>query len=471
MKKISYLISLSILLSIMLSCNNGKDEWLKAKSENTVDALENFVEAFPKSVYTEIANKSIDSIYYSMDLFPVVINNKHGFIDNKGQLKIKNQFNSAFDFIGMFALVKDSLHWGIINKKGEYIIKPEYDEMSEFSDGLAAVKKDSLWGFIDTTGNLTIPYAFSDAWSFSDKLALVEKDNKWGFINTAGSFVIPAKYQRAYIHDNGTMMYTVDSVGTLMITLTCKNGKKIIKKDFEFFEQKPNYFGGNYWGYTDKKGNNQLTADSSDCIDEFENGMARIIVNQKWGYINAEDKLIINPEYDYCSFFENNIALIKKNDLFGYIDSTGKILITPKYITASIFFGDYAIVQMENSDRITFIDKMGKPMTNLKIISATSFINGIAGVMINEKWGFIDKNFKFVIQPQFDEIESLHNNFVLVKNKDKWGLINRKGDIVVDCKYDRIEFKGELAYVTLDSIEAYIDTTGKYIWKSEPIKQ
>jgi len=323
-------------------------------------------------------------------------------------------------------------------------------------------------GFIDTTVKLSIPYIFDDAWLFSDDLALVEKDNKWGFINKTGSFVIPAKYQRAYINDKGSTMFTIDSLGNFMRTLTNKNGKKIIKKDFEYFELKSNFFGGSNWSYTDKESNEKSEEDSTDCIDEFENGIARIITNEKWGFINVEGDVVINPDYEYCTSFEDNIARIEKNDLVGYIDSKGKILITPQYIKGSNFFENYAIVQLENSDRITFIDKTGKPMTDLNIHSATSFSNGIAGVMINEKWGFIDKNFNLFIRPQYDDIESLQNNFVIVKSKDKWGLINRKGDIVVDYKYDRFEFKGKLAFVTENNLEAYIDTTGKYIWKSDP---
>lgn len=467
MKRISHLLYLSIFVSILVSCNNGKDEWIKAKSENTVEALENFVKAFPKSAYTELANKSIDSIYHFMDLFPVFVNNKFGFIDDKGQLRIKYRFIDALDFSGDFALVKDSLKWGIINKKGEYIIKPEYDEISEYSEGLSAVKKNNKWGFMDTTGMLTINYMFDDVWFFSDSLALVEKDNKWGFINRSGSFVIRPNYQQSYIKENCVMTYVYNSGGFLKKILSCENGKKIIKKEFEYLERQPDYLGNYIWNYTEKKNDHPSDATTTECIDEFENGIARIFVNGKWGFVNMEGKMVIRPEYDYCTTFENNIAIIQKDGLFGYIDITGKIVLPPRYLIASTFSEDYAVVQIENSDRITFINKAGKPMTNLKIQSSTSFKNGLAGALINNKWGFIDNNFNLTIQPQFDEVESFHNNLALVKIKDKWGIINRKGNIVIDCKYDRLEFKGEVLSVSENNIEAYIDTNGNYIWKTE----
>lgn len=470
MKRNGYLIGLSVLLLIMVSCNNGKEDWIKAKSEKTVEALEAFVKAYPKSPYTAIANKTIDSIYSYMDLFKVDVNKKEGFIDNKGQIRIKNRFKKAFDFSGNFALVQDSILWGIINKKGEYIVKPEYDEISEFSEGLSAVKKDNKWGFIDTTGMLTINYMFDDVWTFTDNNALVKAGNKWGLIDKSGAYVIPPKYERAYINDKGSMMFTYDTTGSILQVLTCKNGKRIIKKHFEYFERKSDFFMRSFWSYTKKKVEGQPEETSTDCIDEFENGIARIIVNEKWGFISLDGKIIIEPEYEYCTCFENNIAIIQQNNLFGYIDNTGKILLTPKYIKAGNFYNGYAIVQIEDSDRMTFIDMTGKPMTNLNLQSVTAFSNGLAGVMINEKWGFIDKSFNLIIQPQFENAESFHNNFATVRIKEKWGLINRKGDIVVDCKYDRFEYNGKLFYVTENNLQAYIDTTGNYIWKSEPPK-
>ena len=476
MKKNNFITQLILLLFLLLAvrCNPGKEEWIQAKSENTLKAYEDFVMAFPKCNYTLLAKNKIDSIYYGLELFPVNIDNKYGFIDRDGQLRIKNRFDYVYDFKGMFALVKDSLFWGIINKKGDYVVQPEYTEISEFSEGLAAIKSGEKWGYADTTGEIPIPYEFDDAWLFTDSLALVKKDDKWGFIDHSGSFVVSPKYSGAYINDKGPITYFVRD-GKLKQILTNKNGLVIIKDNYEFLEKKTLDLGfrfSEYWEYTNENEDNQSKETLTDnCIDEFENGIARIIIDDKWGYIDLAGEFVIKPEYSFCSLFNNNIAIIKKNKLYGYIDTTGKVIISPKFIQAGAFVEGFAIVQYENADRLTFINERGKKMTNLKINGANVFSNGLAGVEINGKWGVIDRNFKLVIPAIYDEIEKYFKNFAIVKKGEKWGIIDMKGNKVVDCKYNSIRFKDDLAYVYANDTSAYIDTTGRFIWKSGlPIK-
>jgi len=94
-----------------------------------------------------------------------------------------------------------------------------------------------------------------------------------------------------------------------------------------------------------------------------------------------------------------------------------------------------------------------------------------------KKWGFIDKQGKIVITPQFDEAVGFHEGLAAVGVGGKYGFIDRTGRIVINPVFDStMPFDGGLAQVTVneasgdDSAKAkykfgFIDKTGKYIWQ------
>lgn len=71
----------------------------------------------------------------------------------------------------------------------------------------------------------------------------------------------------------------------------------------------------------------------------------------------------------------------------------------------------------------------------------------------NEKWGYIDHEGKYVINPQFKDAKLFCEGLALVKNKeDKYGYINKEGTFVISPEYKSASnFSEGLAYVTLEN--------------------
>ena len=61
------------------------------------------------------------------------------------------------DFKEGLAKIKKNGKWGFVNNKGEVIIKLNYDFVDDFSEGLAPVKQNGKYGYIDKTGKVIIP--------------------------------------------------------------------------------------------------------------------------------------------------------------------------------------------------------------------------------------------------------------------------------------------------------------------------
>jgi len=85
----------------------------------------------------------------------------------------------------------------------------------------------------------------------------------------------------------------------------------------------------------------------------------------KWGYINAEMKMVIKPIFDGAKNFSEGMAPVKTKGKWGYINGMGIFIIKPAFDSAEIFKGGYALVKFEN--KYFWIDRNG----NAKVKTGT----------------------------------------------------------------------------------------------------
>ena len=138
-------------------------------------------------------------------------------------------------------------------------------------------------------------------------------------------------------------------------------------------------------------------------------------------------------KYDWKGEYYEGLAKVKLNDKYGFIDKTGKEVIPIKYDNAEFFSEGLALVKLNN--KYGFIDKAGKEVIPIKYDDAYSFSEGLAKVKLNNKYGFIDKTGKEVIPIKYDDAYSFSkiSSLALVKLEGKWFYINQKGECVKDC--------------------------------------
>ena len=144
---------------------------------------------------------SFISYVHSLELYPIVINGKYGYINKYGNIVITPQYRLAYPFKeGYGRVMNNSKKYGFIDETGQFKIKPVYIKAEDFSNGLAviAINKENkkVYGFIDKTGKIVIEPKYEYAWSFSDGYAVVfEKYTDIGredtvrIINKKGEFL------------------------------------------------------------------------------------------------------------------------------------------------------------------------------------------------------------------------------------------------------------------------------------------
>ncbi|MBS1989811.1 MAG: WG repeat-containing protein [Cyanobacteria bacterium SZAS LIN-3] len=130
------------------------------------------------------------------------------------------------------------------------------------------------------------------------------------------------------------------------------------------------------WGYIDRSGNIVVEA-RFDMARPFADGLAPVMIGDKWGYINKLGKITIEPQFDYCIEFSEGLAAASKNGLVGYINKTGNFAIGPAFHQCSSFANGVAgVVLAEGTPRhkhTWFINAHGKKVFDLDRIARDSF--------------------------------------------------------------------------------------------------
>lgn len=71
---------------------------------------------------------------------------------------------------------------------------------------------------------------------------------------------------------------------------------------------------------------------------------------------------------------------------------------------------------------------------------ADSFVDGLALIKLEGKYGYIDKSGKLVIKPQFGEAYSFSEGLALVKIQGSNGYINRNGNLAIQTQFEHSGF-------------------------------
>jgi WG containing repeat len=109
---------------------------------------------------------------------------------------------------------------------------------------------------------------------------------------------------------------------------------------------------------------------ATQAVGEHESsatGLLPVQVKGKWGYIDREGQVRIQPRFDDAWDFSDGYAAVKVKDRWGFVDENGAMRITPRFDAVDSFGG------------------------------------GIAAVSWNDLWGFIDRSGNFILDPQLNK--------------------------------------------------------------------
>lgn len=164
----------------------------------------------------------------------------------------------------------------------------------------------------------------------------------------------------------------------------------------------------------------------------------------KVGYIDTDGQWVIQPQFEGALNFNNHgLAKIEQNARWALLTKAAKSSLLQTILMNAIFTWIktvWFVLSFMQDEKFGFIDKTGKIVVEPIYEDATRFdINDLAVVKINGKYGAIDKTGKLVIEPKYDnKIIIYSNDYIVLSSDDKCGMVSAKLDTIIDFQYNRI---------------------------------
>lgn len=357
-----------------------------------------------------------DSITYNT-VSSVYHNEKQGIIDLQGKSILPLKFNSIgynhdlHYFITYFGIIKERkngypktyempIYYDTLGKQ-QYTDCNVCQELNlkPVAKGYFMHRSDDTykWGVIDCDSNIVIPYEFDKIEKAVNGLVKVYKDDrrgskKYGIYNLKGEVVVKVNYDNLYLYNDFILFEkTKEKMGV------AKRNKKIIIPDkYEYIRPEENYFVGR--------------------------------ISNKWYAMDTTGKLLY-PEGVNHVFFDkrknllclqiddqNNYVFMNKQGSFSKVHNLG-------YDSHNLQY-DFDTLQGGSIFRqTTYVTKY------VKIYTYQYIKKDKQGAIVrqNNKWGYINPDASWLIQPEYDSLLTFSDNLIWAKKNNTWEVLDKQG--------------------------------------------
>jgi hypothetical protein len=286
---------------------------------------------------------------------------------------------TTFPIVGPTRSPTGGLLYGLIDARGKLLAKPSFDEVFPDREGMVAVRKGDKWGYADTTGRLALAPKWLAVGSFSEGLAAVVLESKpvgdsmedrftiyrCGFIDKKGAQVITP----AWLHDCGPF----------------RDGRA---RWVPFDEAQPRSRVGSFIDRSGAAVVSGIAAQSWDLGSLRETGPYDY--REGFVFLPAPPRLVdvagkpltVELGWVAAGSFTSGLARVQKsadNTVTGFIDKQGELAFATD-ATVGDFHDGLATFKPKGGSRLGFLDSCGKPAIAALYGAANDFSNGYAVV-------------------------------------------------------------------------------------------
>jgi len=397
---------------------------------NTVESFSNYIAHFPSYYNIHTAWKKLYKLYMYEYTDERIKKFKKEFPD----YPFKDELRRDMDLIKLFLFpFKRGDLYGFMNHKGIEIYSPQYESLNLFSEGLSLAMKNGQYGYVDKLNNVVIPFQFDYATDFISGRAIVEVGGKSGVINRSGKLILPLEFVELGQFSDGLIYASRDSL----------------------------------YGYYDLQGNNIIPEKFSDVFP-FSNGKAKVVINSKQAIIDSLGNYIIEPVHKEVYYFSDTLLVFRDSILFGIKSLKNKIIVKPTYEYISPLHNGRSIMIYNN--KLGYLNELGvkiiKPMYDVipNYLQICVFHENFAKIRLKGKYAIIDKNGKYVLNPEYIGLGEVSKLVAFNKGK-QWGYINLedKTTTILPLFDFASSFHYGLAIVDVKGLQGVINEKAKWI--------
>jgi len=293
-----------------------------------------------------------------------------------------------------------TVDYGYIDRQGQWVTEPIFQQAYPFHDGYAVCMwgiEGSVYGYglVDHTGEWVTDMTYKNMRGYYDGVLVAQdaSSGNWSFYDIDGNLLFgeDAVFYDASVFVNG--LAPVSEIG-----------------------------GDNLYGYLDRDGNMAIQPqfDLASVFDA-DSGLAMVrrggATTGKYGFIDRTGAMVIDYTYSYAGTFSEGFAPVKISTVSGaldwaFIDTTGQVVLQGDgWGYCRGFSEGLAAVCVGNPDdedeaKWGFVDKNGNWAVEPRYAGAMSFSEGLAavnqGTSYQPEWGYIDASGAFVLQPIYE---------------------------------------------------------------------
>lgn len=318
------------------------------------------------------------------------------FIKKDGNVVNQVCFLDATDFSEGYAFIRDINGYYVIDTNMNKLYK--VPSLSKFSNGVAVTSGVFGFGYINNQGKELFTMKALHAHDFKCGVATIERQQfAWSFVDTLGRFVTPYAYN--YLSDFKENYAIVKKQNTSSYTYIDHMGHDVL---FNF------YYGN----------------------DNIGANLIVIRKNNKYGFINKDDKIVIPCKYDYVEDFKDGFAHVKllKDDF--YIDVNNKKIPASKINTLNVV---HAIRAKKELFGYGYYTKKGT-YKKIKYKPIYDYQNHILCYNNDKLMLYVENQKKYIT------IGSIYNKNIKITLGLNYFLFNDKVYIIYNNKYDVIDY-------------------------------
>jgi hypothetical protein len=376
------------------------------------------------------------------DFYKYFINGKIGLA--KGKKEISAKYDKVTPYNKSIYLIQQDSKYGIVDTALRYIFQAEYDSVLVTKYGYFIYttvsnkrgNAEKRWSLVGFKKEVVIPPIYKGLTAATEPpFALKDATGYYGYINIHGDTIIKPRYETASPFKNGTAMVTYSD--------SCGKNTAVINSDNHLIAQ-DNYLE-NY-----KKGFNHINSKK-----ELDYNFP---LNKYLRYRALNSKIILAEGHSGHTILHRSgaeLATAVKNMIFtidpdiiivyndtatGIIADTGRVILplTSKY--DSIFPFSDGFARVKKNGKFGCIDLNNNKRISCQYPDMKDFHGGHAPVLLLGKWGYINKEEEFAVQPYYKAATLFAKDAGAVKlDNGKWNTVNKKGTLMNMTEFDSIK--------------------------------
>lgn len=389
---------------------------------------------------------------------------KYGLYDLDKEEKMKFLFDSLYlegeFFYGYNNNVKRK-YWSVYDTFAVKRSKFEYEQILPYKNHLFAVKRRDHWGFMNRNGIEVIHCVYDSVGEINNDLITVKYHNNYGVIDKEGSWVVLPRKEKVKMladevflsfgfvtttleHVNGDLLYFTDNsiqfidgslveslpdgkvrrldvTGTILneneIVVANYGGKKYINDDYVAVK-----INGSY-GMIDRASSELRITNRYQDVGRVSKGLVSVQILGKWGIIDLNEKLIVQPIYDHIFQFNNDLAIVSSKGKWGIIGKAGEHVLVPKFdVLERLVSGNF---KTKKDNKFGLVNAKGRIVINTKYESLLELPNGYAIIEKGGKFGVVTENGVNTIPQIYDQIIYDHSrDRYYAQTKKLWRPLN-----------------------------------------------